>query len=77
MTTKAIPARVRWALFDPLDGQVIFTVDTAYAGRSSKERVALRRQIQRAPEHFRSLGRPDGKPFGLRTPRTRTTLVYT
>lgn len=69
-----LPARIRWVLYDPMDGLDLMSVD---AGVQSIEDVRrIRRMIQRAPARIKALGRPDGKPIGLRTLKTNTWRVY-
>lgn len=67
-------SRIRWELYDPWDGMILGVVDMPTPTR--EDRVRVRKMIQRAPVKMRPLGRPDGKPIGLRTLRTRTTLFY-
>jgi hypothetical protein len=68
------PRAVEWTLFDPWDGCVLCINYMPCVDRDT--RVFIRKMIQGAPQHFRRMRRPDGKPLGMRKLRTRTRLFY-
>lgn len=72
-TRRPRPIRVEWELYDPMDGMMLIRVSEPYRNPGMHFR-----KIRRAPALAKiHVGlRPDGKPMGLRMPRTRTRLVY-
>lgn len=73
--SRGLPSRVEWEVFDPLDGFVLLRVEGPVRTIADVRRD--RRMIQTAPKLLKPLGRPDGKPIGLRNLKTRTRLIYT
>jgi hypothetical protein len=74
---KRRPRGITFEVYDPWDGQMLVRVESMApwdANRAAHGRYS--RHIQKTARLLKRIGRPDGKPLGLRNLGTRTTLIW-